>query len=87
VYEHAFLRLDVGIKEAVRSFYQGILIKDFGFMGETVLYEAKLVADFYRRNLSKDMIEELDPYIFKDIPPSGWDETGYIPINDKELKN
>lgn len=32
---------------------------------------------FYRRVLSKDTIEGLDPEVFKEIPSSDWDDCGF----------
>jgi hypothetical protein len=61
----------------LKDYYRGV---DFSgtFSEESVMQEAAMCADHYRRCFSKDNIEWLDPEIFKRIPSSGGDPTGYI---------
>ncbi len=77
IYEDYFGHNNIGIYKAVETFYEGKPIKEFGFMRETVEYEAKLIADHYRRCYSKDTIEDVSIEIFTKIPSSNWDITGY----------
>lgn len=67
-----------GIMKAVKTYFEGKPFFDFGFMAETVECEARSAADMYRRCHSKDKIDDVDYEIFKLIPSSGWDKTGYI---------
>lgn len=76
-YFDKFGHTDIGIAQAVRTFFKGKPIKDFGFMKESVLYEAKCAANHYRRSITKDKITNVPPDIFRDIPSSNWDETGF----------
>ena len=39
---------------------------------------AETWCDYYRRCLSRDTLERVDPDVFKLIPGSGWDPVGYI---------
>jgi hypothetical protein len=81
-YKHGLGHTDIGIAKAVETFYNGTSIEEFGFMRETVLYEAKSCADYYRRCLSKDTINNIPIEIFTKIPSSNWDETGFC---EKEI--
>jgi hypothetical protein len=65
------------IAQAVRTFYDGMPLDDFGFTRDTVEMESKMAADHYRRVFSEDRIEGLDLHVFTLIPSSGWDITGY----------
>ena len=55
VYKGYFGHKNIGIYKAVETYYNGKPINEFGFMRETVLYEAKLIADNYRRCYSKNI--------------------------------
>ena len=76
-YFDKFGHTDIGIAQAVRTFYEGKSIEDFGFMKDSVLYEAKCAADHYRRCMTKDRVTDVPVEIFRDIPTSSWDEIGF----------
>ncbi len=77
IYKDHYGYNNIGIYKAVETFYNGKNIKEFGFMKETVEYEAKLIADNYRRCYSKDVITDVPIEIFTKIPSSNWDIIGY----------
>ena len=77
IYKDHFGHKNIGIYRAVETFYNGKSIREFGFMKETVEYEAKLIADNYRRCYSKDVITDVPIEIFTKIPSSNWDIIGF----------
>lgn len=62
------------------DFYAGRVLQ--GFTTDSVLKEAQQAADHYRRCYSKDKIDDVPSEVFKLIPSSNWDETGYIEVSD-----
>ena len=82
IYKNHFGYNDIGIGKAVETFYAGMPIEEFGFMEESVMYEAKMIANNFRRCHSKDKIEDVPIEIFSQIPSSDWDLTGFCEKNE-----
>jgi hypothetical protein len=77
LYDKVFSHRSPGIRQAVKAFYEGMPLADFGFMEATVALEASRAADHYRRCYSQDKKEGIDPEVFRLIPGSGGDLVGY----------
>ena len=68
----------LAIEDALALFYKGMSVKDLGFTGRLLKYEAASVEDYYRRCISKDKIEGINPEVFRLVPGSGSSITGFI---------
>ena len=76
---------DPAIMKSVEDFYLG---KDFtgSFQEETVKREAAMAADYYRRCISKDVLE-ITQEMMRGFPNSNHDITGYIDGPDQKNRN
>jgi hypothetical protein len=85
IYIQGFGHKADGLKSAVQDYYEGKNIT--GFRQETIMYEAQSAADSYRRCLSKDNIENIDPELYKLFPASNDSLVGYCHIFENDDEN